>query len=472
MSQGEAHRSEVAADVEAGATSRNPATGAFIAHYPFQSDSQVEATLAETHSAYLSWRSVPIEKRAEILGALARGLESEADRFAGLITDEMGKTLKEARAEIMKCVATTAYYAAKGPAMLADERAPVDADEVYISYLPIGPVLGIMPWNFPFWQAIRAAVPIILGGNAFLLKHAPNVMGCAYAIEECWRKGGGPEGVFNVLNVGTGPIEAVIADRRIAGVTLTGSVRAGAAVAALAGKALKKSVLELGGSDPFIVLADADIDRAVSAGVSSRLANAGQVCLAAKRFILEQPIAEEFTRKFVAAMERAKVGDPRDGATVFGPQARADLRDELHRQVEKSVGEGATLLTGGRKIDGEGLFYEPTVLGNVGKGMTCYQEEIFGPVASLIVVRDADHAIAVANDSEFGLSANLWTRDAVTARKIARRLESGGVFINGFSASDPRVPVGGVKSSGYGRELSQFGIREFVNAQTVWVRHG
>ncbi len=462
----------VAADAEAGAISRNPATGTLIARYPFQTERQIEETLAETHAAYLAWRTVPIAKRAEVVGALARVIESETDRFASLITDEMGKTLKEARAEIVKCATATAYFAANGPAMLADERAPVEEDEVYISYLPMGPVLGIMPWNFPFWQAIRAAVPIILGGNAFLLKHAPNVMGCAYAIKDCWEKAGAPNGLFNVLNVDTGPVEAVIADPRIAGVTLTGSVRAGSAVAALAGRALKKSVLELGGSDPFIVLADADIDRAVAAGVSSRLANAGQVCLAAKRFILEDPIAEEFTGKFVSAMKRAKVGDPRDGQTVFGPQARADLRDELHRQVERSVGEGATLLTGGKKIEGDGLFYQPTVLGNVRKGMTCYREEIFGPVASMIVARDAEHAVAVANDSEFGLSANLWTRDLAKARALGRRLESGGLFINGFTASDPRVPVGGVKNSGYGRELSHFGIREFVNAQTVWVRNG
>ena len=455
-----------------GATSRNPATGEFIAHYPFQTERETEATLAETHAAFLGWRGVPLATRVEVVERLAEILKRDVDRFAGLITDEMGKTLKEARAEVLKCATTTAWFAANGPAMLADERAPVDQDEVYISYLPIGPVLGIMPWNYPFWQAIRAAVPIILGGNAFLLKHAPNVMGCAYAVEACWAEAGAPKGLFGVLNVDTAAVEPVIADRRIAAVTLTGSVRAGAAVAALAGKALKKTVLELGGSDPFIVLADADIDKAVAAGVSSRLANAGQVCLAAKRFILEEPIAEVFTRKFVAAMRAAKVGDPHDPETMFGPQARADLRDTLQRQVESSVAEGAELLTGGRMIEGDGLFYEPTVLGNVQTGMTCFREELFGPVASLIVARDGEHAIDLANDSEYGLSANLWTSDLAKARTIARRLEAGGAFINGFTASDPRVPVGGVKHSGYGRELSHFGIREFVNAQTVWIRGG
>ena len=469
MSAAQAQRQPAANDAP-GAVSRNPATGAIIARYPFQSGAEVERTIARTHAAFLEWRAVPIAERAARFRTLAKVLEDEADSFAALITAEMGKTLSAAKAEVVKCAKTTAYYAEHGPRMLADERAPVDEAEAYISYLPIGTILGIMPWNFPIWQAVRAAVPIMLGGNAFLLKHAPNVMGCAYKLEEAFLKAGIPSGAFANLNVDTGPIEAIIADPRIAGVTLTGSVRAGSAVAALAGKALKKTVLELGGADPFIVLADADLDKAVEAGIASRFANAGQVCLAAKRFILEAPIAEAFTQKFIAAASELKVGDPTDAGTFYGPQAREDLRDELDGQVQASIREGATLLLGGHKVEGRGFFYAPTVLGNVKSGITSFDKETFGPVASMIVARDVDDAIAIANDSEFGLSSAIWTKDLDKARAIARRLETGGAFINGFTASDTRVPVGGVKKSGYGRELSHFGIREFVNAQTVWIK--
>lgn len=453
-----------------GAVSRNPATGEVLARYPFASPAEVEAILVETDRAYRQWRAVPIAERAEMLARLAKILDSEAERFGDLITAEMGKTRKDAVAEVRKCAKMTAYFAEHGPAMLADEPAPVDEAEVYISYLPIGTILAVMPWNFPLWQAVRAGVPILLGGNAYLLKHAPNVMGCAYALQQAFEKAGAPKGLFGVLNVDTGPIEGIIEDPRIAGVTLTGSVRAGSAVAALAGKALKKSVLELGGSDPFIVLADADLDKAVEAGVKSRFANAGQVCLAAKRFILEAPIAEAFTQKFIAAAKKLTTGDPTRADTTFGPIARADLREQLHDQVRRSVADGAELLLGGKPVEGDGFFYEPTVLGNVTHGVTAFDEEMFGPVAAMIVARDAEHAIEIANDSEFGLSGNLWTNDGARARQIARRLETGGVFVNGFTASDPRVPVGGVKKSGYGRELSHFGIKEFVNAQVVWVK--
>ena len=470
MSAAQVQRKTVQQNNAPGAVSRDPSTGEVFAHYPFQTQAEVETTLAETHAAFLTWRALPIADRAAVMMSLAKILEEDADSFADLITREMGKTLREAKAEVLKCAKTTAYFAEHGPAMLADERAPVDEAEVHISYLPVGTILGIMPWNFPLWQAIRAGVPITLGGNAFLLKHAPNVMGCAFMLQEAWEKAGAPKGLFGILNVDNDPIEGIINDSRIAGVTLTGSVRAGAAVAAQAGEALKKSVLELGGSDPFIVLADADIDKAVAAGVASRFANAGQVCLAAKRFILEAPIAEAFTRQFVEAASRATVGDPKDSATTFGPLAREDLREELDRQVKRSVEQGAKLVLGGKKAPGNGWFYEPTVLADVKHGIASFDEETFGPVASMIVARDAEHAIEIANDSEFGLSGNLWTNDLDRARMIARRLETGGVFINGFTASDPRVPVGGVKKSGYGRELSHFGIREFINAQTVWTK--
>jgi succinate-semialdehyde dehydrogenase len=468
----QAQRSTAASHEAPGAVSRNPATGETIARYPFQSAAEIESTLAATHAAFLEWRAAPIEARATVMSRLADVLEAEADAFAALITSEMGKTLREAKAEVLKCAKTAAYFAENGARMLADERAPVAETEAYVSYLPVGTILAIMPWNFPLWQAIRAGVPIMLGGNGFLLKHAPNVMGCAYKLEEAFEKAGAPKGLFGILNVDNGPIERIIEDPRIAGVTLTGSVRAGSAVAAQAGKALKKSVLELGGSDAFIVLADADLDKAVAAGFTSRFANAGQVCLAAKRFILEAPIAEAFTQRFVEAARAARVGDPTSGETTFGPIAREDLRDQLHDQVERSIRDGAKLVLGGKPVAGPGFFYEATVLTDVKHGVTSFDEETFGPVASMIVARDAEHAIEIANDSEFGLSSALWTRDHAKAREMARRLETGGVFINGFTASDPRVPVGGVKKSGYGRELSHFGIREFVNAQTVWFGKG
>ncbi len=451
-----------------GATSRNPATGALIRHYAWDDDDAIEQRLAEAEAGYRAWRATPVDERAAMLGRLADILEAETEDFAALITAEMGKTMRESRAEVGKCAATAAWFAKNGAALIADEPAPVAEAAVYVSYLPIGTVLGIMPWNFPLWQCIRAAVPITLGGNAFLLKHAPNVMGCAYRLEDAWRRAGAPGGLFGVLNVDNGPIEAVINDRRIAAVTLTGSPRAGSAVAAMAGRALKKSVLELGGSDPFIVLADADIARAVEIAVTARFANCGQGCLAAKRFVLEQPVAEAFTEKFVAAVRKVSVGDPTDEALSFGPIAREDLREELDRQVQASIAGGARLLLGGRRVPGPGWFYEPTILADVAAGNTAFDEEMFGPVAALMVARDAEHAIEIANATEYGLSSNIWTSDVDRARRIARRIEAGGVFINGFTASDPRTPVGGVKRSGYGRELSHFGIREFVNAQVVW----
>ena len=383
----------------------------------------------------------------------------------------MPKRVRHARAEVKKCVRLATYYAEKGPAMLADERVDVGGEEAYVSFLPIGIVLGIMPWNFPLWQVLRAAIPITLGGNAFLLKHAPNVLGCAYAVRDLFDKVGAPPGLLGVLNVATDGVAGLLHDPRIAAVTLTGSVGAGAAVASIAGKVIKKSVLELGGSDPYIVLADADIEAAVATGITARFQNAGQVCLAAKRFILEAPIAAEFSRRFAEAAARTVVvGDPMDDATTVGPIARADLRDGLDRQVKATLAEGAELMMGGQARPGPGFFYEPTVFGQVRRGMTAFGEETFGPVAAMVVAQDAEEAVALANDSEYGLGGNLWTRNIDRARAIARRLETGAVFINGYTITDPRTPVGGVKKSGYGRELSHFGAREFVNAQTVWIK--
>ena len=450
----------------------NPATGAVLASYPVDDAARIERVLTESDAGFRAWRSVPLERRAEALSTIATTLEKRKEALAGLITAEMGKTLREARAEVQKSADMARWYAEYGPAFLADEQAPVADEEVYVSYLPIGTILGIMPWNLPIWQVLRAAIPIMLGGNAFLLKHAPNVMGCAYALKDVFDASGFPPGAFGVLNVEVEPIAAMIEGPHIAAVTLTGSVRAGSAVAALAGKVIKKSLLELGGSDPFIVLADADLELAVEAGIKSRFSNAGQVCIAAKRFILEERIAAEFIAQFVGAASRLVVGDPTDEGTDLGPIARGDLREGLHSQVEATRDNGATLLAGGHKKEGPGFFYDPTVFGDVKPGMTAFDEETFGPVAAITVATDLEDALDLANTSAFGLGGNLWTRDIGKARTIARRLETGAVFINGYTASDPRTPIGGVKQSGYGRELSRFGLHEFVNAQTVWIKPG
>jgi succinate-semialdehyde dehydrogenase len=453
----------------AGAISRNPANGELIATYPRQTPDEVERTLADGATAYEKWRASRMADRRGCYRRLAATLRERSEAIALLITSEMGKTIRSARAEVEKCAAALEWLAEHGPAILADEPVATDgSDHVYVSFLPIGTVLAVMPWNFPLWQVIRAAGPIMLSGNGCLLKHASNVMGCAYALQDAYEASGFPKHLFATLSAGNDKVAAVIEDPRIAAVTVTGSMRAGSAVAATAGKALKKSLLELGGADAFIVLADADLDRAVQVGIEARYQNAGQVCLAAKRFILERPIADEFTRRFVQAAGKVIAGDPLDEATTIGPIARDDLRNGVHDQVERSIASGAKLLLGGRKVDGPGFFYEPTVLADILPGMAAFDEEIFGPVAAITIAEDVEHAIRLANTSEYGLSGNLWTSGTEKARAIARRLETGGVFINGFSTSNPRIPVGGVKKSGYGRELSHFGLREFTNAQAVW----
>ena len=455
---------------DSSAISRNPATGALITTYPFQTADEIERVLVANKAAFERWRTTPMRDRAACYGRLAATLRDRSELLARLATDEMGKTIAEARAEVEKCAATIAWMGEHGPALLADEPVATETeDHAYVSFLPIGTVLAVMPWNFAYWQAIRAAGPIMLSGNGFLLKHAPNVMGCAFALRDAFEASGFPKHLFAILNAGNDAVTNAIEDPRIAAVTVTGSMRAGSAVAATAGRVAKKSLLELGGADAYIVLADADLDRAVEIGVTARFQNAGQVCLAAKRFILERPIAEAFTQRYVEAVRNTvKAGDPLDPATTIGPIARGDLRDGVHDQVERSVAAGARLLLGGRKVDGPGFFYEPTVLADVRPGMAAFNEEVFGPVAALVVAEDADDAIRLANESEFGLSSNLWTSDLGRARMLARRIEAGGVFVNGYTASNPRIPVGGVKKSGYGRELSHFGLREFTNAQTVW----
>lgn len=449
------------------AISLDPFTGEQIGAYPYDTDAALEAALQRAKAGYGRWRQVSLGQRSEYLLALANTLDAKAEAFAQMISREIGKPISQARGEVSKCVGLCRWYAEHGPAMLAPE--PTQVQKARIEYRPLGPILAVMPWNFPIWQVLRGAVPAILAGNTYVLKHAPNVMGSAYLLGELFKDAGLPEGVFEVLNVTPEGVTRAINDVRIAAVTLTGSVRAGMAIGAQAGAALKKCVLELGGSDPFIVLADADLDAAVQAAVIGRYQNTGQVCAAAKRLIIEQSIVEAFTEKFVEATRKLKLGNPLEDDTYIGPMARYDLRDELDGQVQATLGEGATLLLGGNKVEGVGNFYAPTVFANVTPDMTAFKQELFGPVAAIITARDAEHAVELANDSEFGLAATIYTADYALAERMTAALDTGGVFINGYCASDPRVAFGGVKKSGFGRELSHFGVREFTNAQTVWL---
>ncbi len=450
------------------ALSINPTTGEQIGHYAYESDEVLDAALARSAAGFSTWRREPVEQRSRLMLALAKALRENAESMARMITLEMGKPVTQARGEVEKCAQLCEWYATNGPAMLAPEATAVPDNKARIEYRPLGPILAVMPWNFPIWQVLRGAVPTLLAGNTYVLKHAPNVMGSAYLLADAFKQAGFAPGIFEVINVTPDGVSKAIADPRIAAVTLTGSVRAGTAIGAQAGAALKKCVLELGGSDPFIVLNDADLDEAVKAAVIGRYQNTGQVCAAAKRLIVEQGVAVEFTRKFVEATRALIVGDPLANETYIGPMARYDLRDELDQQVQATLAEGATLLLGGKKAEGVGNYYEPTVLANVTDQMTSFKQELFGPVASIITARDARHALALANDSEFGLASTIYTRNVELAEQLADELETGGIFINGYSASDPRVTFGGVKKSGFGRELSHFGVREFCNAQTVW----
>lgn len=454
------------------AISINPATREEIGRYPLDKSQEVELILQRVDRGFRLWREFSIENRVKVIRAMAQTMRRESVDMALMITREMGKPIQQAKAEIEKCAVLCDWYAEHGPAMLLDEPAEVLSGRAYISYHPIGPIFAVMPWNFPFWQVMRGAVAMLLGGNSYVLKHSSNVMGAAYSLEKAWRSSGLPEGVFAVLNVTHEEAASIIADRRIAATTVTGSVRAGRAVASVAGASLKKSVLELGGSDPFIVLSDADLERSVQSAIEARYQNTGQVCIAAKRLIIEESVMPEFTDLFLEKLKALRMGSPEVKENYLGPMARADLRDGLHKQVQKTISEGAGLVLGGNFGKGEleiGNYYAPTVLANVKPGMTAFKDEMFGPVASLIVARDAEHALELANDSDFGLSGAIWSGDEDRARALASRMETGGVFINGMSATDPRVPVGGVKQSGYGRELSHFGMREFMNAQTVWV---
>lgn len=450
------------------ALSVNPATGETLAAYPWATPEEVEHAISQADAGYRQWRRESVSHRAQKLRDLGAALRNRAEEMAQTISREMGKPILQARAEVAKSAALCDWYAEHGPAMLRAEPTLVENHNAVIEYRPLGPILAVMPWNFPLWQVLRGAVPILLAGNSYLLKHAPNVLGSAELIAQIAADAGIPAGVFGWVNATNDGVSQAINDRRIAAVTVTGSVRAGAAIGAQAGAALKKCVLELGGSDPFIVLNDADLDLAVKAAVAGRYQNTGQVCAAAKRFIVEEGIAETFTQRFVEAVSALKLGAPDREEHFIGPMARYDLRDELHQQVQATLAEGAALLLGGEKISGEGNYYAPTVLGNVTPDMTAFRQELFGPVAAITIAKDAEHALTLANDSDFGLSATVFTADAALADKFSRELECGGVFINGYSASDARVAFGGVKKSGFGRELSHFGLHEFCNVQTVW----
>lgn len=450
------------------AVSVNPTTGEVVSSLPWSTEQQVDSAIAQAQQGFRQWRQVAVADRAAALRKVGSAMRARGEELAQMISLEMGKPIAQARGEVSKSANLCDWYAEHGPAMLATEATQVEDNKAVIEYRPLGPILAVMPWNFPVWQVLRGAVPILLAGNSYLLKHAPNVMGSAQLLGELFAEAGLPAGVFGWINATNEGVSQIINDDRIAAVTVTGSVRAGRAIGAQAGAALKKCVLELGGSDPFIVLNDADLDEAVKAAVIGRYQNSGQVCAASKRFIVEAGIADAFSKKFVAAVAALKMGDPRDEQNYIGPMARFDLRDELHQQVEATLKEGATLLLGGEKIAGAGNYYAPTVLANVTPEMTGFRQELFGPVATISEARDAAHALELANDSEFGLSATVFTSSNAEAERFARGLECGGVFINGYSASDARVAFGGVKKSGFGRELSHFGLHEFCNIQTVW----
>jgi len=447
----------------------NPATQEVVASFDAFGPDEVEMAVAEAHDAFLEWRGRPIAERAVPMRALAALLRERSDRYARLATLEMGKPIVEAKAEIEKCAFGADHFAQNAARYLADEEIRANARRSIVAFQPLGVVLAVMPWNFPFWQVIRFAAPALMAGNAAVLKHASNVPQCALAIEEAFRDAGFPQGLLRTVLVSGADIEPVIADNRIRAITLTGSSDTGSRIAALAGRALKKTVLELGGSDPFIVLGDADLELTATTAVRARNQNNGQSCIAAKRFIVVQSAADEFERRFSKGVEDLVVGDPMDRKTQVGPLARRDLLDTLERQVEESVRAGARVLTGGERLAGKGYFYRPTVLTNVTAEMPAFREETFGPVAAVVRVRDADEAVDVANDSAYGLGASIWTGDAALGERLARRIEAGSVFVNGMVASDPRLPFGGIKRSGYGRELSAFGAREFTNIQTIWI---
>jgi succinate-semialdehyde dehydrogenase/glutarate-semialdehyde dehydrogenase len=445
----------------------NPFTGKLIANYQGQNALEVEGIIQKANDSFGNWKIIPFSKKGELFVQLAALLRQNKEVYSSLITAEMGKIISESRAEIEKCAWLCEYYAENAERMLAPEYIESDASKSFVSFEPIGIIYAIMPWNFPFWQVFRAMVPTIMAGNVVVLKHAPNVFGCAVAIEKLFIEAGFPNHIFSNLIITVELSEKVIAHPMVQGVTITGSQRAGSIVASQAGKYLKKCVLELGGSDPFIIMADADFNPACQLGTISRMLNSGQVCIAAKRFIVEESILADFTRKQRDLLQNLKLGDPMDENTQVGPMARIDLLEQIEKQVEDSLKMGAKLFCGGRRIDNK--FYSPTLLFDVQKGMPVYDEETFGPVAVVIPAKDTEEAVHIANDTPFGLGASIWTKNLNLAEEMAAKIDAGAVFINGMVKSDPRLPFGGIKRSGFGRELSSFGIREFTNIKTVWI---
>lgn len=448
----------------------NPATGELNGEFDTWNPEQLDHALQEVADATPAWQQTPFAERSALMKALATELLDRKQHYAELITTEMGKPVTEAIAEVEKCALGCNYYADNAESILADELIESDAGKSYVAYQPLGTVLAVMPWNFPLWQVYRFAAPALMAGNTGVLKHASNVPRCAIAIEESFRKAGFPDNVFRTLMIPADMVKSVIDDRRIAAATLTGSDVAGRQVAANAGAALKKTVLELGGSDAFVVLDDADLDLAVQWGITARFMNDGQSCIAAKRFIVVDAVAEDFLALFKQKAAALVMGDPMDTSTQVGPMSRADLREILHKQVMDSIDAGATVALGCEIPLGEGSFYPPSIIDNVKPGMRAYDEELFGPVASFIRVRDEAEALRVANDNRYGLGGSVWTRDSQRGERFALKMQSGGTFVNGMVKSDPRLPFGGIKDSGYGRELSHHGIKEFVNAKTVWIR--
>ena len=447
----------------------NPATGEKLKEFPAFSEAEIEKRLKRADRAFAHHRREPFEKRAQSLMSVAALLDREKARLARIMTLEMGKLLRAAVDEVGKCLRGCRFYAENAERFLEDEPTQTDAARSYARYEPLGPVLAIMPWNFPFWQVFRFAAPALMAGNVGLLKHAANVPQCALAIEEIFCRAGFDEGIFQTLLIEAEQVERVIVDPRVKAVTLTGSEKAGSAVASAAAREIKKSVLELGGSDAFIVMPSADFEAALSTAIKARTINSGQSCIAAKRFFVADEIYEDFLRQFVERMRALRVGDPLDETTEIGPLATEQILNGVHQQVQKSIGAGAKLLTGGNRIHGPGFFYEPTVLVDVPRESPAYREEVFGPVASIFRVRDAADAIEIANDSAFGLGASAWTNDPAEKELFASEIETGMVFINAMVASDPRLPFGGVKRSGFGRELGAQGIREFTNIKTIWI---
>ena len=452
-------------------TSINPATGGEIKTFESLTDEQIDEKLGLAARAFRRYWKTPFSDRAKKMVRAAEILEEEKEEFARLMTSEMGKTFTAAVAEAEKCAWVCRYYAENAERFLSDEVAETGAARSYVRYQPLGPILAVMPWNFPFWQVFRHVAPGLMAGNVILLKHASNVPQCALAIEDVVRRAGFPEGTFHTLLVGSDKVQSVIDDPRVRGVTLTGSEGAGRQVGSEAGENIKKTVLELGGSDPFIVMPSADLEEAVNTAVTARTLNNGQSCINAKRIIVHGEIADEFERRYVEAMQALKVGDPMDEETDMGPLAMPQILEDVDEQVKKSVEAGAKILTGGKPMNAEGNFYPPTVITDIPEDSPAYKEEIFGPVASLFRARDIDEAIRIANDTSFGLGASAWTDDPEEQGTFINEIEAGQVFINSMVASDPRMPFGGVKASGYGRELSVYGLKEFVNVKTVWIEN-